>query len=135
MPYIDPTGEQLQRFMEKGPDGPIVMLNLLKFRDKAAYADDAGEPTRSGAEAYGVYSETALQKVRGVGGSLFFGSPAHAAVIGPDGEWDMVALVQYPSRQAFLTMVSDPEYQACTHHRSAALADSRLIPMTPPEGQ
>jgi uncharacterized protein (DUF1330 family) len=135
MSYIDPTGEQLQRFMENGPDGPIVMLNLLKFRDKAAYADDAGEPERSGAEAYGVYSETALQKVQGVGGSLFFGSPAHAAVIGPEDEWDMVALVQYPNRQAFLTMVSDPEYQACAHHRSAALADSRLIPMTSPEGQ
>ncbi len=133
MAYIDPTGEQIKRFVEEGPDGPLVMLNLLKFRDEAAYADGSGEPGRSGAEAYAVYSETALQKVRGVGGSLFFTSPAHTPVIGPDGEWDMVALVRYPSREAFLSMVGDPEYQACTHHRTAALADSRLIPLTAPE--
>lgn len=133
MPTIDPTEEQFLRFKEIGPNGPIVMLNLLKFRKKAAYADDAGEPERTGEEAYGVYSETALQKVQGVGGRLFFGSPAHAPLIGPDGEWDMVVLVRYPSRQKFLEMVADPEYQACTHHRTAALADSRLIPMTPPD--
>jgi uncharacterized protein (DUF1330 family) len=69
-----------------------------------------------------------------VGGGVFFMSPAHAPVIGPEGEWDVVLLVQYPSRQAFLTMVADPEYQACAHHRTAALADSRLIPMTAPGG-
>ncbi len=131
MSHIEPTIEQLSRFQDHGPDGEIVMLNLLKFRDVAAYKADAGEPSRSGAEAYGVYSETALRKVAGVGGSIVLGSPAHAALIGPDGEWDVVALVKYPSRQAFLTMVSDPEYQACTHHRTAALADSRLIPLTP----
>lgn len=133
MNYVDPTGDQLQRFMENGPEGPIMMLNLLKFREKAAYENESGEPERTGAEAYVTYSETAVKKVEGVGGGLFFSSPAHAALIGPDGEWDMVALVRYPSREAFLSMVADPEYQACTHHRTAALADSRLIPMTAPE--
>ena len=133
MSYVEPTGAQIERFVNEGPDGPIVMLNLLKFRDRAEYKDGSGEPGRTGAEAYGVYSETAVKKVEGVGGGIFFGSPAHAPVIGPDGEWDMVALVRYPSRQAFITMVSDPEYQACAHHRTAAIADSRLIPMSPPE--
>lgn len=132
MPHINPTGEQLKQFMDHGPDGAIVMLNLLKFRDKAAYEADAGEPDRTGAEAYGVYSETAMRKVQEVGGDLYFMSSAHAVVIGPEGEWDVVALVRYPSRQAFLGMVADPEYQACAHHRAAALADSRLIPMNAP---
>lgn len=132
MSYVEPTGEQFKRLAERGPDGPIIMLNLLKFRDKAAYAPDANEPDRTGAEAYGVYSESAVRKVGEVGGSLFFGSAAHAPVIGPDGEWDMVALVRYPSRHAFLKMVMDPEYQAVAHHRTAALADSRLIPMNAP---
>jgi len=132
MSYVDPTGEQIKRLLDEGPDGPIIMLNLLKFRDRAAYAADAGEPERTGAEAYGVYSETAVRKVQEVGGSLYVGSPAHAPVVGPDGEWDIVALVKYPSRHAFLKMVADPEYQACTHHRTAALADSRLIPLNDP---
>jgi len=132
MSFIDPTGEQIKRLLEEGPEGPIIMLNLLKFRDKATYAADAREPERTGAEAYNVYSQTALRKVGEVGGEIFFASPAHAAVVGPEDEWDLVALVRYPSRHAFLNMVADPEYQACSHHRTAALANSRLIPLTAP---
>jgi len=133
MAFIEPTESQVREFAENGPDGPIVMLNLLKFAERATYSANHNEPERTGEEAYAVYSETALQKVAGAGGSLFFMSPAHASVIGPEGEWDLVALVRYPSKQAFLTMVADPEYLACAHHRAAALADSRLIPMNAPE--
>ncbi len=131
MAFINPTGEQFERFLSEGPDGPILMLNLLKFRDKAVYEEGQEEPARSGAEAYAVYSEVAMAKVAEAGGSLFFMSPTQAAVVGPDDEWDVVALVRYPGRGAFLTMVADPAYLAATHHRAAALADSRLIPLTP----
>lgn len=61
---------------------------------------------------------------------------AHMALIAPPGEhWDQLLLVRYPSAAAFLAMLADPEYQAATVHRSAALADSRLIATTPLPGQ
>lgn len=56
----------------------------------------------------------------------------HLALIAPKQEqWDLLLLVRYPSSAAFLSMLADPEYQAATVHRSAALADSRLIGTTP----
>jgi uncharacterized protein (DUF1330 family) len=36
-------------------------------------------------------------------------------------------LVEYPSLQAFATMVTSPDYQKVAIHRTAALQDSRLI--------
>ena len=49
-----PTGEQLQALLAMGGDRPIVMVNLLKFRDKAEY-DEPGEPEMTGREAYDRY--------------------------------------------------------------------------------
>ena len=56
-----------------------------------------------------------------------------ALVIGltPDEQWDDILLVSYPSKEAFLAMIGDSDYQAAAEHRSAALADSRLIGTTP----
>lgn len=111
-------------------DKPVVMLNLLRFREQAAYAMP-GEAC-SGHEAYRRYSQTSLQTIAAVGGSVIFSGRAHPSLIGPAGEgWDQVFLVQYPSAAAFQAMLSMPEYQASVHHRTAALADSRLVPITP----
>lgn len=132
MPSLNPTAEQLQQFAERMPAGtPILMLNLLRFRDQAGYADDPTQTPCSGREAYARYSRTALTKVRGVGGSVQLMAAAHVALIAPQEEaWDEMLLVRYPSPEAFLTMLADPEYRAATPHRTAALADSRLIGCT-----
>jgi uncharacterized protein (DUF1330 family) len=62
------------------------------------------------------------------GGRVVLATVANESVIGPyDGEWDMVLAVEYPSRMAFLEMISDPGYLEIHAHRAAALADSRLI--------
>ena len=113
------------------PDQPVVMLNLLRFRDQAEYADtDQAEPC-SGREAYKRYSQTSLQTIVAVGGRLIFGGKAYEALSGPQGErWHQAFLVQYPSPAAFRAMMAMPQYQACVHHRTAALADSRLIPLS-----
>jgi uncharacterized protein (DUF1330 family) len=113
------------------PDQPVVMLNLLRFRDQAVYADtDQAEPC-SGREAYKRYSQTSLQTIVAVGGRVIFGGKAHEALIAPQGEgWHQAFLVQYPSPAAFRAMMAMPQYQACVHHRMAALADSRLIPLS-----
>lgn len=133
MPSINPNREDLQAFAERMPgDTPILMLNLLRFNDRATYDADGPHASCSGREAYARYSRTALGKVKGVGGEVQVMADVHLALIAPKEEqWDLLLLVRYPSSAAFLSMLSDPEYQAATVHRSAALADSRLIATTP----
>ena len=130
------SDRQLQVLDTLPPDQPVVMLNLLRFHDQAAYADtDQAEPC-SGREAYKRYSQTSLQTIAAVGGRVIFGGKAHEALIAPQGEgWHQAFLVQYPSPAAFRAMMAMPQYQACVHHRTAALADSRLIPLSPFQAQ
>ena len=136
MPSIDPTSAQLEDFAAKAGTvtGPIRMVNLLRFRDVADYGD-APDPAENGpstgAEAYGRYGAVAIREVEAVGGRQFEASNAHMTVIGPDTEdWDLVAIIEYPSPTAFLEMIAKPSYQAAVHHRTAGLADTRLIMTT-----
>ena len=126
---IDPTPESFRALSRNVPaDTPIVMLNLLRFRDKAAYPDGSGHEPASGREAYARYSAHAHPAVQRAGGEVIFAGNAAAHPIAPaDERWDEVLLVRYPSVQAFFTMVMAPDYQAQAVHRSAALEDSRLI--------
>lgn len=133
MSSINPSREQLAAFAANVPaNTPILMLNLLRYREQAAYPSDSGEAPCTGREAYARYSRTALAKVRGVGGEVQVLAAVQLALIAPAEEcWDELLLVRYPSREAFLGMLADPEYQAATVHRTAALADSRLIASLP----
>ncbi len=117
-----PKPEQAMAFFG-GDDGqPICMVNLLKFKDKATYADGA-EPELSGAEAYARYAAGVGACIAAVGGSLRFGGAVTGLLIGEIEEpWDMVAIAEYPSRKAMMAMVQSPEYQAITKHREAGLA-------------
>ena len=126
---IDPTGDDLKRIVATvAADTPVTMLNLLHFRDQAAYpATDDAEPC-SGRDAYARYSRQALAHVRAVGGEPVVIAEVLGRFIGPDNEdWDEMLLVRYPSLSAFLAMIGNPDYQAATIHRTAALADARLI--------
>lgn len=120
MATIDPTREQISAFAKAPIEGPVVMLNLLKFK-----AD-------GGAESYAKYGELAAAHLKRAGGKVLYHGSGRATVIGDDG-WDSVLLVEYPSRQAFLDMVMHPDYQAITHYRTDALLDSRLFCTTPTE--
>ena len=128
-PVIDPNPATLPAILDSLPDNtPIVMLNLLRFRETARYKD--GEADYSGREAYQKYSEVAFGKVQGVGGEMVWKGRALAGVIAPEGEhWDSVLLVRYPSKQAFASMLADPEYREATRHRTAALEEARLVAM------
>ncbi len=128
--HLHPERAALEALV-KLPDGePVVMLNLLRFRDRAAYPEGSGHVPCSGREAYARYGAKALDHVHAVGGQAIWMGEPQLTVIGPSDEaWDEVVLVQYPSRKAFLQMASNPDYLACTVHRTAALADSRLIAM------
>lgn len=123
--HIDPSSEQAQHFGAGAttPE-PVFMLNLLRFRDQAD-----GDADQTGRDAYGVYAAATAPHLDRVGGKIVWAGECDEALIGPgDREWDVVAVVRYPSRSAFLSMVGDPDYQSNTHHRAAGLVDSRLIP-------
>lgn len=126
---VDPTGDSIRRLRDEVPsDTPIVMLNLLRFRDHADYPEGSGQPTCTGREAYARYSRVALEKVRSVGGEPVFGGAVGVSVVAPrDEAWDDMLLVRYPSVAAFLRMLAMPDYQEATLHRTAALRDARLI--------
>jgi uncharacterized protein (DUF1330 family) len=123
---IEPTREQFTRLADSDEDGPILMLNLLRFK-KFADGIDAADGI-SGAEAYARYGAAVAPFLARAGGRVVLAMAASESVIGPyDGEWDMVLVAEYPSRRAFVRMTTDPEYLAIHQHRAAALADSRLI--------
>ena len=129
MPSVDPTSEQLAALAAlPDPPAPLAMLNLLRFRDEAAYPEGVDAEPCSGAHAYRRYGAAASGPLAAAGGRVLWMGAAELAVIAPEGEdWDEVLLVEYPSRDAFLGMLATPEYQAAVPHRRAALADSRLI--------
>lgn len=129
IPCIDPTRDSVKRFAEDFPAAtPVVMLNLLRFREQAAYLDSS-VPACSGRKAYAQYSKLIEPILAAAGGKVLWGGNSFSALIAPPGEaWDEVLLVQYPSKEAFLDMVQSTDYQAIVHHRTAALEDSRLVP-------
>lgn len=117
--YITPTEEQFEQLRGAPAGGPIVMVNLLRFKP-------------DGAEAYGRYATSVAPLLEQVGGRVLSTVACRQGVIGPEDErWDVVALVEYPSVEAFLEMVQNPAYLATHEHREAGLADSRLILSAP----
>ena len=135
MSFIDPTREAFGAFAAHDHDGPVQMLNLLRFRDAAAYEPGAAPRAgMTGAEAYAAYSRASAPFFAGVGGEIVWSGKPVAGVIGPPGEaWDAGFIAGYPSKDAFLRMVRDEGYQAIVHHRQAAVADSRLFGFAPGE--
>lgn len=125
---VEPTDDQLQTFTALDQTQPIAMVNLLKFREDAVYADGRDAKGMSGAAAYGLYSQVAMAKIAEVGGRMFWAAPTAQTFIGTENDdWDMVAIVRYPNRAAFLKMVAMPDYQAASVHREAGLARTVLI--------
>lgn len=129
MGSVEPTPESLEAFArEASDDPPVVMINLLRYRGAASYAGGFDAEPCSGREAYQRYGAEVAGLIASAGGRVLWMGEARAAVIAPEGErWDDAVLVEYPSRQAFLEMISKPAYQAVAPHRTAALEDSRLI--------
>jgi len=119
---MHPAPEQAMAFFAADDGEPMCMVNLLKFKEKAEYADGS-EPGLSGREAYARYAAGVTACLGAVGGKVRFGGNVTGLLLGEVEElWDMVAIAEYPSRKAMMAMVQSPEYQAITKHRDAGLA-------------
>ena len=126
-----PSMEQATAFFAGKDDEPFVMVNLLKFKEKAEYADGS-DAHLTGAEAYARYGKAVQACLASVGGKQIYAGPVTGLMIGEvDDLWDMVALAEYPSLSAMKAMVSSAEYQAIEHHRKAGLAGQLNIRTQP----
>ena len=131
--YLQPTEESGRAFVRRGIKGEVVMLNLLRFRDVADYStnpDLAPEKPISGVEAYERYMAHTIPYLIESGGELLFFGAGGAFLIGPQAErWDRVMLVRQRSVGAFMAFATNEAYLAGIGHRTAALVDSRLLPL------
>lgn len=121
---IEIEDHALDALLADDPGGPVVMLNLLRFRPDG------------GRESYQRYADALRAELNPRYGLqvVYLGAGDPALVAESGQAWDMVVLVRYPDRQAFAAMVRDPGYQAITHLRTEALVESVLQPTTPVAG-
>ena len=105
-------------------EGPVVMLNLMRFRERSL--DGNG----SGWDAYKRYSALTVPMIKARGGTLIWTGDAKAVALGEQdrGQWDYVALVYYPSVAAFLDMMTSPDYEEKSDpHRINGCEDHLII--------
>ena len=114
MGIVHPTKEQMQAFTELQHEGPIFMLNLLKFKPDG------------GRESYLEYGQKFSQMMMPKGVEVIYQGAAILTVIGEE-DWDQVLIVKYPTKDAFIEMTMNPEYQEISKHRTAGIEDSRLV--------
>jgi uncharacterized protein (DUF1330 family) len=123
---IIPSPDQIQALVTDPDQGPVVMLNLLKFKERATGEEGTG------ADAYRRYGDAVIKMVEARGGRVLWSGRATHVLVGEEADkWDAIALVQYPSPAAFLDMATSAEYQKIHGHREAALLSTVLIACRP----
>jgi uncharacterized protein (DUF1330 family) len=119
MSSIIPAAEAMQKLAAAPNTGKVVMLNLLKFKPG------------NGAASYAEYGRQVSKILARIGARVIFSGKAALSVIGHDGDWDAIAIVEYPSRKAFLEMGMSAEYQAIHHFRDEGLERTELYAIDP----
>ncbi|MDQ2825813.1 MAG: DUF1330 domain-containing protein [Actinomycetota bacterium] len=131
--YLDPSDQSARALFQRAIEGPVIMLNLLRFRPVADYSafPELAPPTPiSGREAYEAYVRHTMPFLAAGGGSVEFFGTGGGWFVGPgDERWDLVMLIRQASVDDFFAFAVNEEYLAGTGHRTAALEDSRLLPV------
>lgn len=113
--------EQMKGLMSPGPKGPIFMVNLLKFKERAEY-EDGRETNLTGRDAYMIYGRAVSELLPKFGGRVVFAADVTFLSLGRVEElWDEVAIGMYPDRAAMVRMSMSEEWRAIAVHRSAGL--------------
>jgi uncharacterized protein (DUF1330 family) len=129
MSSIVPNPEEFQKFAASPDEGPLVMLNLLRFKVETA---EGG----SGRAAYQRYAQSVTQMIQQRGGRVMWIGRPEQLLVGDAAHdrWDLVALVEYPSRRAFIEMVSSAEYQKIHVDRERGLEATVVMACKPGGG-
>ena len=119
MSAVDPSGRDLKHFLADDPGGPVVMLNLLRFKE-------------GGRGKYEEYAERIQPFLDKYGAQIVYVGDLSTTLVAPGShKWDAVLIVRYPSRQSFSSMVADPSYQEITHLRTESLEEAVLQATVP----
>jgi len=111
-------------------DGPVWMVNLMKYREVADYTDGR-ESSISGQEADDLY--TPIESLTAVGAEIVFGGNVEAQLLGDAPAWDRIGVVKYATRQSFIAMQSRPEFQESHKHKEAGMETTIVIGCQPIE--
>ena len=129
---IPTSRERIEEMMEPGPEGPIFMVNLLKFKEHAEY-EDGRDTDLTGYQAYQIYGRGVAQLLPRYGGEVFFLGDVTMLSLGQVEElWDEVAIAKYPNRAALFEMTPSEEWQALAVHRAAGLVGQLNIETVDP---
>ncbi|WP_145331026.1 DUF1330 domain-containing protein [Paenibacillus xylanexedens] len=132
--YIEPTQSSGMKLVRRNMTGSIFMLNLLSFRKVANYTSHpelAPEQPISGAEAFQRYIQHTLPFLQESGGEIIFMGEGGEYLIGPEAEqWDLVMLIRQSSLESFMAFSNHASYLKGIGHRTAAIEDSRLLPLS-----
>jgi len=131
--FTEPTQESGAALFRRNISGTVVMLNLIRLKEIADYANSpelAPKTQISGREAFQKYIDHAMPFLKASGGELLLLGDGGKFLIGPSEEqWDIVMLVRQSSVESFFAFASNPGYMAGIGHRTAAVLDSRLLPV------
>lgn len=121
--------DAFRAFRDLPRGGTIHMLNLVKLHEQATGPDGS---SLGGAEAYATYGRLSAPVLARVGGRIVWRGHMEMGLIAPaDKMWDIAFIAEYPSAEAFATMLKDPQYREAVAWRQAAVVDSRLIRFEP----
>tara|TARA_R110001606_G_scaffold61568_1_gene143827 strand:+ start:86 stop:556 length:471 start_codon:yes stop_codon:yes gene_type:complete len=124
---------RIMAMMEKGPEGPIFMVNLLKFKDKAEY-EDGRATDLSGRDAYMIYGRAVTDLLPMFGGrGLFAGDVTFLALGQVEELWDEIAIAMYPDRASMVRMSMSDEWREISVHRAAGLKGQLNIETVAPQ--
>ncbi len=129
MNYKSFSGEDFSAFREIQDSRPLNMLNLVKVFPTVEYPD--GEIV-SGIEAYKRYGRLSYPIFERLGCKIIWRGEMLLSLIGPSNEkWDFCFIAEYPNAEAFVSMVTNPDYREAVKHRQISVQESRLIRMAP----
>lgn len=121
------TPERFEALLDVDIEGPVSMLHLLKFRERASY-EDGRDTSLTGAQAYELYLRDLEQRVESAGGRLALSKKVRHLVLGQADElWDAALVVEYPNKETFVNVVTSPEILRSGVHRRAGLDGQLLI--------
>ena len=115
---VDPRGADLKRFLAQDDGGPVVMLNLLRYRE-------------GGEARYHEYVRRFREFLPDGAQILCVGDCSTILVAPETHSWDALLVVRYPTRRSFTEMVANPAYQEITALRTNALDEAVLQATVP----
>jgi len=134
--YVEPDEKIYEAMRNLLADEPLHMLNLIRFNEEADYKEEEfAVQGWTGQQAYAEYGRHASPIIFGLGGEIAYAGTPQLTLIGPEHEqWDIVIIVKYPDTATYFDLIAHEEYQKHKFHRTAAVADSRLVRVAPTGG-